>query len=119
VTGEIEAFEQELLAEQPDLHYEARKRYDAGDAEGARELLTDEVEEWLLDSLELGMELTDEVEEQTRERYGIREPEGEDREASDGETTPPASQPMHGPDRITCYEPELDEYPREHGIYSD
>lgn len=121
VTGEIEAFEQQLLDEHHQLHHEARERYDAGDADGARKLITHRVEEWLLDSLELGMELTDEVEEQTRERYGIREPEGAEVEPDSpgGETTPPASQPMHGSDRITCYDPELDEYPREHGIYSD
>jgi dipeptidase len=116
VTGAIEAFEQELLADRDDLEAEVLKLYEAGDAAAARARITDDVERRLLESLRLGMELTDQVEAETRERYGIREPEGEPVE---GETTPPPSQPMHGPDRITCYEPELDEYPREHGIYSN
>jgi dipeptidase len=115
VTGAIEGFERELLAERDALEAEALALYDAGDDEAARALITDDVERRLLDSLRLGTDLTDEVEAETRERYGIRAPEGEPVE---GETTPPESQPMHGDDRITCYEPELDEYPREHGIYS-
>jgi dipeptidase len=116
VTGAIEGFEQQLLAEQDDLAQQARELYEADDPEAARSLLTDYAEQRLLDSLALGMELTDEVEAETRERYGIREPEGED---VGGETTPPESQPMHGSDRITCYDVALDEYPREHGIYTD
>jgi dipeptidase len=116
VTGAIEGFEQELLAEQAELQAEALDLYQDGDTEGARALLTSYVEERLLDSLELGMDLTDDVEAETRDRYGIREPQGEDVE---GDTTPPESQPMHGPDRITCYDTELDEYPREHGIYTE
>jgi dipeptidase len=116
VTGVIESFEQELLAERDDLEAEALRLYEAGDDEAARARITDDVERRLLESLQLGMDLTDQVEAETRERYGIRDPEGEPVE---GETTPPESQAMHGPDRITCYEPELDEYPREHGIYGD
>jgi dipeptidase len=116
VTGAIEGFEQELLAEREELEAEALARFEAGDETKARELLTDHVGTRLLESLELGMALTDEVETETRERYGIREPAGEDVE---GDTTPPESQPMHGPDRVTCYDPSLDEYPREHGIYTD
>jgi dipeptidase len=116
VTGAIESFEQDLLVGRERLESDALALLDAGDTAGARTLLTDDVEEHLLASLELGMQLTDEVEAETRERYGIRDPSGEDIE---GSTVPAASQPMDGPDRITCYDPALDVYPRAHGIYSD
>ena len=116
VTGQIEAFEMGLLAEREDVEAEALALYEAGDDTAARAMLTDHVEDRLLAGLALGMSLTDQVEEETRDRYGIREPVGEDVE---GETTPPSSQPMQPGAQVTCYDPDLDEYPREHGIYTD
>jgi dipeptidase len=115
VTGEMESFEQEMLAERESLEKEAAALLEDGKEEEAAELITENVQDRLLESLELGMELTDRVEEETRENYGIRLPEGEDIE---GSTTPASSQPMTG-GMVTCYDPELDEYPREHGLYSD
>ncbi len=115
VTGEIEAFEQGMLEERASLEEEAAALLDSGQTEEAAELITENVQLRLTESLELGMELTDRVEQETRENGGIRLPEGEDIE---GSTVPATSQPMTG-GMVTCYDPELDEYPREHGIYSD
>ncbi|PTL38238.1 peptidase U34 [Alkalicoccus saliphilus] len=115
VTGEIEAFEQGMLEERASLEEEAAALLDSGQEAEAAELITENVQVRLTESLELGMELTDRVEQETRENGGIRLPEGEDIE---GSTVPAASQPMTG-GMVTCYDPELDEYPREHGIYSD
>jgi dipeptidase len=115
VTGEIEAFEQGMLEERASLEEEAAALLDSGQEAEAAELITENVQLRLTESLELGMELTDRVEQETRENGGIRLPEGEDIE---GSTVPATSQPMTG-GMVTCYDPELDEYPREHGIYSD
>ncbi|TVP81317.1 MAG: peptidase U34 [Alkalicoccus sp.] len=115
VTGEIEAFEQGMLEERAALEEEAASLLDSGQDAEAAELITENVQLRLTESLELGMDLTDRVEKETRENGGIRLPEGEDIE---GSTVPAASQPMTG-GMVTCYDPELDEYPREHGIYSD
>lgn len=119
VTGEIELFEQSLLDERERLEDRATQRFEAGEDTEARDLLTRNVERRLLQALDLGEELVEVVERQTRERYGIRLPEGEDVE---GETTPATSQHMarHGwAGMIHCYEEELDEYPREHGLYAE
>lgn len=118
VTGQIENFERELIDEREQIESEAKTLINDEKEEEARKLITKNVEERLLESLELGMRLTDEVEAETKERYGIREPEGTD---TDGDTTPPPSQSMNmeGDNRVSCYRLELDEYPREHGVYSD
>ena len=120
VVGAIEGFERELLDERESVEAEAAELFAAGDEDTARELLTANVGERLLESLRLGMALTDEVEAETRERFGIREPEGREEE---GETTPPASQDMaEGAwgDMVHAYDDELHAgYPREHGAYTD
>ncbi|MFB4165734.1 S-layer homology domain-containing protein [Alteribacillus sp. JSM 102045] len=117
VIGEIESFEMEMLAERDELEAEAQALYKAGKDNEAQELITENVQKRLLESLDLGMELTIKVEEETRERYGIRLPEGSN--SKNGETTPASSKQMTGGNKVTCYAPELDEYPREFGIYSE
>ncbi|PSL48582.1 dipeptidase [Salsuginibacillus halophilus] len=114
VTGEIEGFEMDLLAERSELEAEAEALLNEGDVDAAAALITENVNENLMDSLALGMDLTDQVEAETRENSGIRLPEGE---VEEGETTPATSQPMTG-GMVTCYDPEL-EYPREFGEFTD
>ncbi|MFC3285799.1 C69 family dipeptidase [Litchfieldella rifensis] len=119
VTGELEAFEQGLIEERSSVERRAQGLFEAGQNEQARAHLTYNVEQRLLEGLELGEDLVQAVERETRAKYGIRMPEGEPVE---GETTPATSQPMarHGwSAMIHCYEEALDEYPREHGIYDE
>lgn len=119
VTGEIERFEQALLDRRPALEARAKTLLDEGGTEDAEELLTRDVHDNLLASLDLGEDLVRAVEHETRRTYGIRMPMGEE---LDGETTPATSQHMARQGwgaMIHCYEEELDEYPRQHGIYND
>lgn len=118
VTGDIEGFERKLLKERDRVERKAQRAYDRDDPETARAHLTDNVERRLLDSLDLGERLVSQVERETRREHGIRMPEGEDVE---GETAPATSQHMARQSwaaMVHCYDAELDEYPREHGIYS-
>ncbi|MEX0779980.1 MAG: C69 family dipeptidase [Balneolales bacterium] len=118
VTATIEDFENDMLDERGELEDEAVMLFNSGSEEEARELISQNVRQRLLESLTLAMGLTNEVERATREHYGIRLPEGA---GAVVETTPPSSQSMalqDISDRISCYDPELDEYPRPHGIYS-
>ncbi len=117
VTAEIEAFEQDQIAARARVEQEAAAHFEDGNDEDARDYLTRDVERRLLQSLDLGEELVRAVERQTRADYGIRMPEGEDVE---GETAPATSQHMAREGwgaMIHCYEADLDEYPRAHGIY--
>ena len=120
VTGEIEVFEEELIDERAALEAEAQQLFDAGSDEAARELVTGNVHERLIDSLYLGEDLVREVERRTREELGgIRMPEGEQVE---GNTAPATSQHMAREGwgaMVHTYHEDLDEYPREHGIYED
>lgn len=119
VTGEIEAFEIEELNERASLEQEALELFEAGNDAEARALINDNVHQRLTESLQLGMELSDRIETDMRENGGLREPAGEELA---GETTLASSQSMSmysGEDRVSCYDPDLDEYPREHGIYSE
>lgn len=117
VTGEIEAFERALIDDREHVEQEALERLESGDEEAARALITADVERRLLQGLDLGEDLVRAVERETRETHGIRMPEGEHVE---GETTPATSQHMGRlgwGGMIHCYDEDLDEYPREHGIY--
>ncbi len=119
VTGEIEAFEQGLLEERRSIEQHALELFEAGQDQEARDYLTANVKQRLLEGLALGEDLVRMVERETRDQYGIRMPEGE---KSEGDTTPATSQPMARQGwgaMIHCYEESLDEYPREHGIYDE
>lgn len=118
ITGAIEGFEKELLAEREMIEEKAQEQFEASDDdEAARDLITDNVRQRLLDSLELGMDLTKGVEAETRARFGIRKPEGRDKP---GETVPPTSQDMSlGGEMVHCYDDELfTDLPRKHGVYT-
>ncbi|AYY13145.1 peptidase U34 [Actinobacteria bacterium YIM 96077] len=123
VTAEIEEFERDLLREQERIERRAQARLRSGREELGRELLTDYVGERLLDALELGEEVVSAVEERTREDSGIRLPSGRE---LPGETFRAESQSMNrggldgaANDIVHCYREALDDYPREHGAYSD
>ncbi|MEX0928589.1 MAG: C69 family dipeptidase [Balneolales bacterium] len=118
VTAAIEDFESTMLIERDQLEAEASGLLQAGNRAGAQALLTDNVGKRLLESLDLAMSLTRIVEEETRNQFGFRLPAGNNVR---GETIPPASQSMameEVSEMISCYDPDLDHYPRAHGIYS-
>ncbi|EMA51293.1 C69 family dipeptidase [Halococcus salifodinae] len=120
VVGAIEGFEQELLAERDTIEKAAQKLFESGDNQAAHDLITDNVEQRLLDSLQLGMDLNEGVEAEIRERFGYQEPESRNRP---GETTPPASQAMAAANwssMVHCYDHGLhdDNLPRKHGAYT-
>jgi len=118
VTSDIERFEQQLLAEQRSVETQALARYRAGRDAEARRGLTQYVSTRLLDALDLGEELVEDVEAQTRQRWGIRMPTGRD---TPGETYRPESQSMNRDAILTeivfCFREGIDDYPREHGSY--
>lgn len=118
VTGDLERFEQQLLAEQRSVEAQALLRYRAGRDAEARRGLTQYVNTRLLDALDLGEELVEDVEAQTRQRWGIRMPSGRD---TPGETYRPESQSMNRDavltDIVFCFRDGIDDYPREHGSY--
>ncbi|PAU76948.1 peptidase U34 [Halomonas salipaludis] len=119
VTGEIERFERQLIDDRAGAETQALELFESGDEAAAREYLTARTEEQLLAALALGEDLVRDVEQRTRDTYGIRMPEGE---SVEGETSPATSQPMarHGwGAMIHCYAEALDEYPRRHGDYAE
>lgn len=124
VTAEIETFEEDLLDEQSRVERRARRRLEAGHDDAARAMLTRYVDRRLLDSLDLGEDLVEEVEDRTRDRFGIRMPTGRN---LPGETWRPESQSMNRGGGLTgdannivyCFREGIDDYPREHGSYSD
>jgi len=120
VTAELEAFESARMAELPALRDEARRRMEAGDSAGARRLLTEHTARGLGEALELGEQLVRRVERETRERFsGPRMP---DRPVPEGASWRPESGPStlpSGVDRLHCYVPGLDEYPRSHESYRE
>lgn len=118
VTADIERFEQRLIREQRRVERQALLRYQAGRDAEAREGLTDYVNDRLLGALDLGEDLVAEIEDQTRDRWGIRMPTGRD---TPGETYRPESQSMNRDATLTdivfCFREGIDDYPREHGSY--
>lgn len=124
VTADIEAFERTLLREQSRIQQRALGQLRAGRDAAAHQVLTDYVEQRLLDSLDLGEDLARAVEDETRERFGIRMPTGRD---LPGETYRPESQSMNrggglegeANNIVWCYREGLVDYPREHGAYAE
>jgi dipeptidase len=118
VTADLEAFEAQLLDEQPDLEARAGELLSAGEVDAARELLTTYTEERLLAGLALGEALVERVEAETRQQFGIV---GPDVPVPEGASWLPESQPMsQRPGRTyhRCYVPGFAEYPRSHGSYA-
>lgn len=118
VTGKIESLEQKMLDERKTLEERFLTLLRSNRSDDARKLITRNVRKWLIESLRLGMFLTNKVESKTKKLFGIRMPKDT---AGKGETTPPWSQSMiakSDEEMVTCYDPRLDEYPRRFGIYS-
>jgi dipeptidase len=117
ITGAIEDFEQELLAEHDAIEQEAQELFEIGDDQVARDLITDNVKQQLLDSLQLGMDLTNGVEAEIRSHFETHKPEGHDKP---GETVPPTSQEMSlDGEMVHCYDDELfTDLPHAHGAYT-
>lgn len=126
VTAELEAFEALLLEDMERIEAEADEVFAQEGDEVGREVLTRHAWDHFMEGIQLGQTLADEVEQRTRERFGIRLPRGEDVE---GATWRPESQEMNleagfGEEEEAemhhrCYVPGFDEYPREHGGYED
>ncbi|MFC5711819.1 C69 family dipeptidase [Thalassorhabdus alkalitolerans] len=118
VTGNIECFEQIMLLERRSLEERFLSLWQNNQFEEARQLISTKVHQRLLESLRLGMRLTDVVEAETRRLFGIRMPKDT---KEPGETTPPWSQVMISQtddDFVHAYDPRLDIYPRPFGIYN-
>ena len=118
VTAELEAFEARLLAEQEEVERAAAARYSRGDPEAARAALTEYTRDHLLAAHRLGRALVHRVEEETRERFGIRMP---DVETPEGASWRPESDPMiqrPGQTYHRCLLEGFEEYPRAHGSYA-
>ncbi len=115
MTADLEAFEAQLLAEQPDLEARAEALFAAGRADSARALLTRYTGRRLLDALALGEALVERVEGETRARFGIRPPAVD---LPEGASWRPASEPMtmrEGRTYHRCWVPGTAGYPRRHG----
>jgi len=118
VTAELEAFEGRLLADQSHVEDEASARFSRGDSAAARELLTEYTGTRLRAALALGQALVDQVEGETRARYGIQMPTVE---TPEGASWRPESDPMiqrTGQTYHRCLLEDLAEYPRRHGSYA-
>lgn len=121
VTAELEAFEDNLIAEMEIVEQEMNEMQN-GNGQERREFLTRETEQHFLDALVLAEHLVYEVETRTREELGgIRMPS---RETEEGATWRPESEEMNleegfGGDQMhhRCFVQGLDDYPREHGSY--
>ncbi|SFE83589.1 C69 family dipeptidase [Alteribacillus iranensis] len=117
VTGAIECFEQRLISERKGLEENYVRLLQNHQYDEATQLISANVHQRLLESLWLGIELTNTVETETRRLFGIRMPKDT---RNPGETTPPWSQEMTAEtidELVTCYDPRLDIYPRPFGIY--
>jgi dipeptidase len=119
VTGELEEFEARRMEELPGVQEAAGAMLRTGDDAGARSLLTEHVEAWLLEALALGERLVEAVEGRARDRAGVQMP---DRPVPEGATWRPESGPMalpSGAERLHCHVPGLESYPRPHGSNRD
>ena len=118
VTGCIERYEMKLMEEHKQLEENIMALFQSNRAREAQAFVDQNVQRWLIESLHLGMQLTNIVEQQTKQLFGIRMPTDT---APPGETTPPWSQSMvarSDEEMVTAYDPKLDIYPRPFGIYS-
>lgn len=117
VTGNIENLEINMLNERPLLEEKFLTLLASHNYAGARQLISQNVWQWFSKSLNLGMQLTDNIEAEIK-RYGIRMPKNT---APSGETTTPWSQSMSKkPEEpfVNLYDPRLGRFPRKYGIYS-
>ena len=118
VTAELEAFEARLLADQPGVEDAAAAFFDRGDSEAARTALTEYTGDRLLAALRLGQALADHVEEEIRDRHGIRMPEVG---TPEGASWRPESEIMTqrpGQTYHRCFLEGFETYPRRHGSYA-
>ncbi len=77
VTETLSAFEQRLIGEQQQLTVTANALYKAGEAELARQFLTDYSAQRGQQALQIGNALLNSIETRTREKYGYRRPQGD------------------------------------------
>ncbi len=119
VTAALEAFEADVMAAHAETEARAVQLVDEGRSELIPGILTDAVQQRLLDALDLGERLVTAVEVETRADSGIRMP---DVRLPEGATWRPESEPMtQRPGRTyhRCWEDGLGDYPRRHGSYAD
>lgn len=117
VTAELETFEARLLADQLAVEEAATARFNQGDPEAARTVLTEYTGNRLQAALRLGQALADGVEEEIRQHYGIRMPEVE---TPEGASWLPESEAMiqrPGNTYHRCFRAGLESYPRRHDSY--
>ncbi|MBT8487273.1 MAG: peptidase U34, partial [Gemmatimonadetes bacterium] len=119
VTAALEAFEADVI----DAHFEterrARQLVNENRSQMIPGILTDQVEQHLLDALDLGERLVVGVEVETRAQSGIRMPTVD---VPEGASWRPESEPMTlrpGRTYHRCWVEGLDDYPRRHGSYAE
>ncbi len=119
VTAELEALEARRMAELPALRAEAERRRNSQGPSAARDYLTEQTDRWLHEALTLTEALVEVVEAQVKDRFGIAMPQEPVPEGATWRTESGPSSLRGGSERIHCYRPGLDRYPRRHGSYSD
>lgn len=107
VTDVLEGYEAQISADLGGVEKRALDAYESGDPAEGRTILTEASDMWAMDALDLGDYMVDDIEQRTKDEWGIREPK---RAAPGSGTTASAqSQDMALPedavsarDRITC-----------------
>ncbi|GHD36391.1 hypothetical protein GCM10007147_43720 [Nocardiopsis kunsanensis] len=77
VTDTFEGFEAQMLQDIGEVEEEALEAFEAGDRDEGRAVLTRFSNEWATDALDLGTFMVDDVQERTKDGWGIRMPEQE------------------------------------------
>lgn len=119
VTAALEAFETDVIEAHFETARRARQLVEENRSRMIPGILTDQVEQHLLDALDLGERLVLGVEVETRADGGIRMP---DVDMPEGASWRPESEPMilrPGRTYHRCWVEGLDDYPRRHGSYAD
>lgn len=106
VTAALEGFEAGILDQVADVRERAAKAYQDGDPRRARTILSDFSHHWANNGVDLTEYLVDDVEQRTKEQFGIRRP---DADVPDGVSSRPDSMAMTLPedavsarDRMHC-----------------
>lgn len=77
VTDTFEGFEAQMLQDIGEVEAQALEAFEAGDRDEGRAALTRFSNEWATDALDLGTFMVEDVQERTKDEWGIRMPEQE------------------------------------------
>ncbi|WP_239646966.1 C69 family dipeptidase [Nocardiopsis salina] len=77
VTDAFEGFEAQMLQDIDEVEEQALEAFESGDRDQGRQALTGFSNEWAMEALDLGSYMVDDVEERTKDEWGIRMPDQE------------------------------------------